>query len=164
MLLPLLFVFASFGQSANATFINRDGDSIGFALLMQTDSGVRIIIELSNLSAATYALHIHQRAACQNPQFKTAGDHFNPYIKKHGFLNSEGPHAEDLPNIQVCSDGRVLDTIITDLVTLRKEAINSLLSKEGTSIIVHSTSDDYFSQPSGGSGERVACGVIKEQE
>lgn len=79
-------------------------------------------------------------------------------------LPVSGPHAGDLPNIQMYSDGRVIDTIITDLETLRKEAKNSLLSKEGTSIIVHSTPDDYFSQPSGGSGERIACGVIKEQE
>ncbi len=163
MLFLLLLFHSSFAQNANAIFVNQDGDSIGTALFLQTDSGVRIIVELSNLSPGTYALHIHQRAKCQNPQFETAGEHFNPYNKKHGFLNSEGPHAGDLPNIQVSSDGRVKDTIITNLITLRKGDENSLLGKEGTSIIVHSSADDYFSQPSGGSGERIACGVIKEQ-
>lgn len=163
LLFSLLCVLVSFGQNANAIFINRNGDSIGTALFMQTESGVRIIVELSNLPPATYALHIHQKAACENPKFETAGEHFNPYNKQHGFLNSAGPHAGDLPNIQVSSDGKVLDTIITDLLTLRKGAKNSLLTKEGTSIIVHSSPDDYLTQPSGSSGERIACGIIKEQ-
>lgn len=48
-------------------------------------------------------------------------------------LPVSSPLAGDLTNIQVYSDGRVMDTIITDLVTLRKEAKISLLSKEGIS-------------------------------
>lgn len=107
------------------------------------------------------AFHIHENSVCELPDFESAGGHFNPYKKKHGFLNKEGPHAGDLPNIVVDKEGNCETTFLTNRVTLVKDKENSLLRKPGTSIVIHEGPDDYFSDPAGKGGERIACGTIK---
>jgi Cu-Zn family superoxide dismutase len=154
----------SFGQKAKADLVNSNADSVGVIYFTQTDSGVLIALDLKSLplGGGTCAIHIHQFGACQGPDFKSAGEHFNPTAKQHGFLNSKGLHAGDLPNIEVGLNGTVKDTIFSQIISLKIGDRNTLLTKEGTSIVVHSQPDDYFSQPAGNSGNRIACGVIRE--
>lgn len=38
---------------------------------------------------------------------------------------------------------------------------NSILAREGTSLVIHAKADDYHTQPAGGAGDRSACGEIK---
>src|SRR5690242_13353505 len=65
-----------------------------------------IQIKLKNLPPGQHAVHIHEHAACDAPDFKTAGGHFNPTSKKHGMENSMGHHAGDLPqNVSVAANG-----------------------------------------------------------
>jgi len=140
---------------------NTKGEEIGEATLSQVQDGVLISLEAGHLPPGLHGFHIHEKGICEAPTFESAGPHFNPTNKKHGFENPEGPHAGDLPNIEVKEDGTVQVEIVAKMVTLEADKENSLLQDEGTSLIIHSEADDYYSQPAGNSGDRIACGVIK---
>lgn len=140
--------------------INEDGVGVGIATFNETEVGVEITLEAHHLKPGVHGFHIHEKGICEEPTFESAGGHFNPTNKKHGFNHPEGPHAGDMENIEVTEDGKLNVTIVNDLVTLKKGEVNSLFSTEGTSLMIHADSDDYISQPAGDAGERIVCGVI----
>lgn len=142
---------------------NRNGERTGFAELREEDEGVKIHLEAWGLSPGVHGIHIHERGICEEPSFESAGGHFNPTDRKHGFDHPEGPHAGDLPNIEVQADGTISATILGENVTLEKGKDHSLLQEDGTSLVIHEDPDDYISQPAGNAGERIACGVIEER-
>ena len=94
------------------------------------------------------------------PTFASAGDHFNPLAKQHGLDNPNGPHAGDLPNISVNSNGNGDLEAVSNLFTL-SAGTTSLFDSDGSSIVVHSGTDDQMTNPSGNSDGRVLCGVIQ---
>jgi Cu-Zn family superoxide dismutase len=107
-------------------------------------------------------VHIHQNAVCEAPAFTTAGGHFNPDAKKHGFDNPMGHHNGDLPaSVNVGPDGKGEASFTLTSISLDPAAPNSLFLNGGTSIVVHEKADDEKTDPSGASGARIACGVIK---
>ena len=132
---------------------------MGTAELTQTPDGVRIALTVSELAAGQHAFHIHNVGKCEGPDFKSAGAHFNPYNKKHGLKNPEGPHAGDMENIQVGSDGAGTTEIVNKQVTLA-DGPNSLFHEGGTAIVIHASPDDNVTDPGGQRGRRIACGVI----
>lgn len=140
---------------------NSNKEKIGQARLGETPKGVMVQLKVSNLSPGIHGYHIHEIGKCEAPDFKSAGEHFNPVSKEHGFENPKGYHAGDLPNINVDEDGMISMTTITKHVTLQKGKANSLLDKDGSALVIHEKADDYKSNPSGDSGARIACGVIK---
>jgi superoxide dismutase, Cu-Zn family len=141
---------------------NRDGEVIAHATLVESKSGgVNISIKGENLPPGGHGFHIHENGSCITPTFESAGAHFNPTGKKHGFDNPEGPHAGDLNNINVGANGTLSTEVVADMVTLEKGKENSLLKEGGTSLVIHSDPDDYVSQPAGNAGDRIACGVIE---
>ncbi len=142
--------------------INAEGEKIGTATLKQERDGVNVAVDVSGLSKGTHGFHIHEKGMCEPPTFESAGAHFNPTDMKHGFDNPEGPHAGDLPNLEVSEDGKVQESFVNEMVTLKKGEPNSLLREGGTSLVIHADPDDNVSQPSGNSGARIACGVIAE--
>lgn len=140
--------------------IDKKGKKIGKAVLDEDDWGVIISIEAENLSPGSHGFHIHEYGLCETPTFETAGGHFNPNEKSHGFEHENGPHAGDLPNLIVGDNGTVKSKYINDRVTLQHGKAHSLRGSNGSSLIIHSDKDDNISQPAGNAGERIACGVI----
>ena len=146
--------------TATAALSNSSGEQIGNATLVETLEGVTISLRASNLPPGKHGLHFHETGICTLPDFKTAGEHFNPKRKEHGMKNPKGPHAGDLPDIEVKDDGTVLTEIKTKSVTLKKGR-NSLLKRGETALVIHAKSDDQLTDPSGDSGDRIACGVVE---
>jgi Cu-Zn family superoxide dismutase len=149
----------SAAQSARADIVNAQGQKIGTATIRQADGGIRIDVQVSQLSPGTHGIHVHTVGKCEGPAFTSAGGHLNPTSKKHGKDNPEGPHAGDLLNIQVQASGDGKASLLDPNVTLG-DGPNSLFHEGGTSIVIHEKTDDYKTDPAGNSGARIACGVI----
>lgn len=145
----------------SVSIVNSKGEEIGSAQLKQQGNKVMINLEAKGLTPGVHAIHIHAEGKCEPPEFKSAGDHFNPQHKQHGFKNPKGFHAGDLPNIKVKEDGTVTAMLESETVTLLPGKPNSLTKEGGTSLVIHEKSDDYVTDPAGNSGARIACGVIK---
>lgn len=161
----LLIATSAFGQtapkSAHADIVNGQGQRIGTAIFSPADGGVKIDVELTELSPGTHGIHIHAVGKCEGPDFKSAGGHFNPSAKEHGKDNPKGPHVGDLMNIEVDADGHAKVSLSNSLVSLG-DGPNSLFHEGGSALVIHEKADDYKTDPSGNSGGRIACGVIQK--
>jgi Cu-Zn family superoxide dismutase len=146
-------------RTVEVTFRNAKKQPIGDAVLRQTPNGVLITMALRDLPQGEHGFHIHEVGKCE-PPFESAGGHFNPTSKKHGFEMAQGPHAGDLPNLIVPDSGKVKLEYLARDVTLDEGKPGSLLKKDGTALVIHAGPDDYTTDPAGNSGARIACGSI----
>ncbi|HWO41245.1 MAG TPA: superoxide dismutase family protein [Candidatus Eisenbacteria bacterium] len=150
-------------ETARVRIINTERQEIGQATLTDTPAGVVITLTLrekpKGLSPGPRALHIHAVGKCE-PPFKSAGDHYNPEKKHHGFLAKDGPHAGDLPNIHIPESGQLTVEFFAPDLRL-KEGKNRLMDEDGSAIVIHAQKDDYRTDPAGNAGDRIACGVIE---
>ncbi|GGM18218.1 superoxide dismutase family protein [Deinococcus aerophilus] len=138
------------------------GRVVGEAELREDPAGVVTLrIQLQGFQEAVpgeHGLHLHAVGAC-TPTFATAGGHFNPSSRPHGYLNRDGHHAGDLPNLRVDADGNATLQVRTSQVTL-SEGAHSLFDADGAALVLHTGPDDYLTDPAGASGDRIACGVL----
>ncbi|WP_408096581.1 superoxide dismutase family protein [Peredibacter sp. HCB2-198] len=119
--------------------------------------GLKITADATGLTPnTTHGFHVHQVGKCEGPDFKTAGDHFNPTNMKHGSPKSEMSHMGDMGNLVANAKGEAHMEMI-----LKKDEAKDLQEFAGKSVIIHAKADDFKTQPSGDSGARIACGVIK---
>jgi superoxide dismutase, Cu-Zn family len=144
---------------ARAEIKNAQGKSVGTASLRETKDGLLIIVKAKGLPEGLHAVHIHSVGKCEGPAFTSAGPHFNPMNKKHGLENPAGPHAGDLPDMYVEKNGAGRYEVLIDSITLGSGE-TSIFDADGSAIVIHVTADDNVTDPTGNSGDRIACGVI----
>jgi superoxide dismutase, Cu-Zn family len=121
----------------------------------RSGKGVRITANIEGLSPGPHGFHIHEFGDCSSPDAASAGGHFNPTDMPHAAPQADKRHAGDLGNIEADKNGHARLEVSDSMLTL--EGPNSII---GRSVIVHAQADDYKTQPTGGAGKRVACGVI----
>ena len=137
-----------------------NGGGAGTVEFAQTNHGVLVTFDLSGLPPGAHGIHIHTSGNCDaKAKFTSAGPHFSPEPKNHGYMTKGGPHPGDLPNQFAAADGSLHAATLTNMFALGNGK-KSIFDRDGASIIVHAKADDYASQPAGNSGDRIACGVI----
>ena len=112
------------------------------------------------LPPGVHGVHLHAVGKCDGPKFKSAGPHWNPTSRKHGRDNPEGWHLGDLTSIEIGADGSGHSSFSIEAARLT-DGPNALLDADGASLVIHANPDDYKTDPSGNSGDRIACGVIQ---
>jgi superoxide dismutase, Cu-Zn family len=149
--------------SAHADLVNAQGATIGHAKFSSNAKGVKVSVSVSQLPPGEHGIHIHTVGKCEGPAFTTAGGHFNPTNAHHGIHNAAEPrpHLGDLPNLTVDANGQGKLSFFIKDATLA-EGPNSLFHEGGTSVVIHAKPDDLMTDPTGNSGDRIACGVISQ--
>lgn len=140
---------------ARATVAKADGGEVGTLTVSQADGGLSFTFDARNMTAGTYGVHVHTTGKCEGPKFESAGPHWNPTNKQHGRDNPQGAHYGDLPNLTISEGGTGSVSF-----TVNGATMPALLDADGASFMVHAKPDDYKTDPSGNSGDRIACGVI----
>ena len=143
---------------AMAALKTADGKDVGTVTASATDDGVAFTVDGRMMPAGPHGIHIHSVGKCEAPKFESAGPHWNPTTMKHGKDNPAGPHLGDLPNLDIGSGGTGTVTFTVKGATIT--GANGLLDADGAAFVVHASADDYKTDPSGNSGDRIACGVF----
>lgn len=144
---------------ASGTLRSADGAPAGTVVLIAAGDHVTVNVAVIGLPPGTHGLHLHMVGSCVAPGFTSAGGHLNPHGLQHGTANPAGSHLGDLPNLVADSYGA--GTVTAKLRDGRAAVVAALFDTDGTAIVVHANPDDNQTDPSGNSGARIACGVLK---
>lgn len=142
----------------SAMLAGADGKPLGEARLIANGDRVELRVAGTGMPAGDHGAHLHMVGKCEGPGFESAGAHLNPGNRKHGSQNPDGSHLGDLPNLTVAADGT--GTLTAGLPEMRSAAESGLFDADGTALVIHAKPDDYKTDPSGDSGDRIACGVL----
>lgn len=111
--------------------------------------GTLVVAEIAGLpqnATGFYALHIHEGADCGGENFADTGGHYNPGGAEHPC------HAGDLPPL-LARNGRA----VLGVETGRFRPCDVV----GRTVVIHSSADDFHTQPAGNAGKKIACGLIR---
>lgn len=150
-------VAADVATEATAAMTDSEGNSVGTVALEQATQGTLLHARLTGLEPGTLAIHVHETGKCDAPDFKSAGGHYNPTDKAHGFFAEDGYHAGDLTNIHIPESG-ILEV---EFFSERLKLDDGLFDEDGAALVIHADADDYRTDPAGDAGARIACGVIE---
>lgn len=148
---------ATAAARAVAMLRTADGAAAGSATATAgADGQVMVALSVQGLPPGQHGVHVHMTGRCDAPTFESAGGHWNPTNATHGLEDPAGQHAGDMPNLTVGADGA--GTLEYRLVG---GAFDGLLDADGSAFVVHAGADDQRTDPSGDSGDRIACGVFE---
>lgn len=142
-----------------AQLLDANGKAIGQVEMSEDSNGVTLKVTAAGLPAGTHGVHLHEKGMCEGPKFESAGGHWNPATKQHGRDNPMGAHLGDLANMEAADGAEASSTYLVAGVTMGGSG-NALADADGTSLVVHAKADDYKTDPSGNSGDRIACAVL----
>ena len=141
---------------AVAMLQTADGTAAGSAAASAAGDQVMVSLTVEGLPPGEHGVHVHTTGRCDAPTFESAGGHWNPTNQQHGLEDPQGQHAGDMPNLTVGQDGRG-----TLEYQLEGGGFDGLFDADGSAFIVHAGVDDQRTDPSGDSGDRIACGVFE---
>lgn len=140
---------------ATSNLVDSNGAAIGTVRMFSEPTGIMLRINASGIPAGQHGVHLHSVGRCEAPKFTSAGPHWNPTEKKHGHRNPAGYHMGDLGNLGVGADGKLVVALLVPEATL-----DGIRDADGTALVLHANADDEVTDPSGNSGDRVACAVL----
>jgi superoxide dismutase, Cu-Zn family len=147
-------------SSAARDFSLRDsnGAEVGTVTLQPGGANTRVMVHVRGMTPGQHGTHLHQVGRCEAPAFTTAGGHWNPTNKQHGWSNPAGHHMGDMPNLTVEADGT--GTMDFTVPAPFAAGPTSVFDADGTALVIHAAADDNKTDPSGNSGARVACAAL----
>jgi superoxide dismutase, Cu-Zn family len=140
---------------ATANLVSSSGAVLGTVRVFSEPTGVMLRIDAAGVPAGQHGVHVHATGRCDPPGFTSAGPHWNPTERKHGHRNPAGFHTGDLGNLGVGADGRLVAGLLVPQAT-----IDALRDADGAALVLHAKADDEVTDPSGNSGDRIACAVL----
>lgn len=143
--------------AVDSHFKSVKGEDRGSVKMTPLMHGLELEFNVTGLPPGRHAVHFHENPRCEGPDFKGAGEHFAQKGESHGFNANGGPHIGDLPDIIVQEDGSARTLTVARGVNLSAGP----RSVRNRTLIIHGAPDDYRSQPSGNSGDRIACAEIR---
>lgn len=147
------------GVPTTANFNGGDGALLGTVTISEDPNGLVMNINAVGMPAGVHGIHLHEKGLCEGPKFESAGGHWNPAGKKHGRDNPAGAHAGDLANLTVTANGTANVSVSVADAKMSSGAM-MLADTDGTALVIHAKADDYKTDPSGDSGDRIACAVV----
>lgn len=164
----MLFLTACAGSAAEtrsgarpmavATLEPKSGSKVtGSAEFTERSGAIEATISVMNAEPGQHGIHLHETGDCSSADAASAGPHFNPDGAAHGGPSHPPHHAGDLGNVEVGPEGSGTLVLHLNDVTLAAGPRSIV----GRSVVVHEKADDLSTQPTGGSGSRIACGVIQ---
>ena len=141
------------GAAQTINLVDAAGASVGSVAVRDGAGGLAITVHATGLVPGTHGIHLHETGRCEGPRFASAGGHWNPGMRKHGRDNPEGAHLGDLPNLEASASGTATASFTIAGATVLDDA-------DGTALVIHAKADDYKTDPSGASGDRIACAVL----
>ena len=155
---PVLAASAEPVPVAVAPIADATGASHGMARIVEANGVTTLMVDLTGMPAGVHGMHLHATGSCGGANFAGAGAHLNPAGHEHGTLNPHGSHLGDLPNVTASASGDVHASLE---LPMRAAALReALFDADGTALVIHAGPDDYRTDPAGGSGARIACGVF----
>ena len=147
---------------ATAALKTADGSDAGTVTAFEGPLGLILRVEGKGWPAGWHGVHLHAVGTCEGPGFTSAGGHVNhaENARPHGLLNkSGGPDLGDLQNVHAAADGSANADVYLAWEGLDASE-GEFIDTDGLLFLVHANPDDYVSQPIGGAGARIACGVF----
>lgn len=158
---PGVNAVAPAGESSGHSIVDSAGATVGFVAGRLDGESLKLDINVYRLPRGRHGMHLHEVGKCDPPDFASAVAHWNPLNKQHGHQNARGPHVGDLGNIDVGSDGKAQ---VTRMIPIPPPApgqpADDAFSTTGLSLVIHKKADDEKTDPSGNSGDRIACGLV----
>ncbi len=145
--------------AATADLVATRGNTASGTVNFTPKNGkVLVTARVSGLTPGSHGFHIHEKGDCSSGDGMSTGGHFNPTGQPHAHTSTAMRHAGDMPMLVADASGNATLTVELDVMTIGSGPADIV----GKGLIVHKDPDDFKTQPTGNSGARVACGVIRK--